>query len=96
MELEPERLYLTHYGEYVNPTAQLGSFDQWIDQYVEISSAHGRGTAEYEDILERDLVQQVMNGLEITDNPDLQRLLQHDMRLNAQGLAYWRRMDRGV
>ncbi|MDH3220037.1 MAG: MBL fold metallo-hydrolase [Gammaproteobacteria bacterium] len=92
MSFEPERLYLTHYGEFANPAAQLASFDRWIDEYVEICELMQPGDALAERELESALEKLTLNGLADGDDPEkLARLLRMDIRLNAQGLAHWRR-----
>ncbi|MCG6888871.1 MAG: MBL fold metallo-hydrolase [Gammaproteobacteria bacterium] len=89
MNFAPERLYLTHYGEFSDPAAQLASFNQWIDQYVAVcESCSGTGD-DYAAVLEQALLQQVMKGLGNGTDEALQRLLSHDIKLNAQGLAHW-------
>jgi glyoxylase-like metal-dependent hydrolase (beta-lactamase superfamily II) len=93
MEFEPERLYLTHYGELVDPGAQIESFNQWIDQYVDLSRQFELDSADYESDLEQALLQLVMQTLCESPDPALQRILQNDIKLNAQGLAHWRRSD---
>ena len=95
MEFAPDRLYLTHYGEFVDPAAQLESFDRWIDQYVAVSGAHDSSAADFAEKVERDLLQQVIHGLDAAADESLQRVVAHDVRLNAQGLAYWRRSSTG-
>jgi glyoxylase-like metal-dependent hydrolase (beta-lactamase superfamily II) len=90
MEFRPERLYLTHYGEFANPAAQLASFDQWIDEYVDACGSGDSAAPDYVDNLERDLLQRVMLGLGEDADASLRRVIGMDMRLNAQGLAHWR------
>jgi len=90
MEFSPERLYLTHYGEFLDPAGQLASFDQWIDEYTASAISGDPGTSDFEEKLERDLLQRVMQGLDAADDEALREIIVHDMRLNAQGLAYWR------
>lgn len=95
MEFRPERLYLTHYGEFVDPAAQLQSFDRWIDAYVSVAEAHDSAQPDFEEELEQDLLQRIMAGLGAGADAALQRIIAHDIRLNAQGLAHWRRSARG-
>jgi len=90
MEFRPERLYLTHYGEFLDPAAQLASFDQWIDEYVDACGAGDSLAPDFAENLEHDLLQRVMNGLGAGADESLKRIIGHDIRLNAQGLAYWR------
>lgn len=90
MEFRPERLYLTHYGEFVDPAAQLASFDQWIDEYVNACESGDGENPGFIEELEQDLLQRVMLGLGAGTDEALQRVIGHDMRLNAQGLAHWR------
>jgi hypothetical protein len=93
LDFAPERLYLTHYGEFIDPAAQLASFNQWIDQYVAVCNSCDSAADDYAEVLEQALLQQVMNGLSDSDgdatDESLQRIVSHDIKLNAQGLAHW-------
>jgi glyoxylase-like metal-dependent hydrolase (beta-lactamase superfamily II) len=91
MSFAPQRLYLTHFGEFVDPRAQLASFDEWIDQYVALSQQFDRAAADYETKLEQALSDLVMETLGA--DPSLREILRNDITLNAQGLAHWRRLD---
>ncbi|MCP4336193.1 MAG: MBL fold metallo-hydrolase [Gammaproteobacteria bacterium] len=93
MEFEPQRLYLTHYGELADPDAQLESFNLWVDEYVGLSRQFEPDSPDYETDLEQALMQLVMQTLCSGPDPALQRILQNDINLNAQGLAHWRRRD---
>lgn len=91
MEFEPQRLYLTHYGELVDPGAQFDSFNRWIDQYVDLSRQFEPDSPDYETDLGQALMQLVMQTLCGDPDPALQRILKNDINLDAQGLAHWRR-----
>ena len=91
MSFNPVRLYLTHYGEFLNPAAQVTSFNQWIDEYVDLCRQQDSAAADYEKSLQQALQDLVLQGLPGNDNAMLSRILQTDFRLNAQGLAHWRR-----
>jgi glyoxylase-like metal-dependent hydrolase (beta-lactamase superfamily II) len=93
MSFNSDRLYLTHYGEFVNPTRQVSSFNRWIDDYVDLCS-QGDSTAEdFETSLEQALQNRVLQELAGTDNALLAKVLQADLKLNAQGLAHWWRRE---
>ena len=90
MSFRPERLYLTHYGEFINPAAQLDSFNRWIDQYVELCEKIDPVHQDGEQKLETILGQTILKGLPGNgDENQLARILAMDIRLNAQGLAHW-------
>jgi len=91
MSFNPVRLYLTHYGEFLNPAAQVSSFNQWVDEYVDLCRQQDSAAADYEKSLQQALQDLVLQGLPGNDNAMLSRILQTDFRLNAQGLAHWRR-----
>ena len=91
MSFAPERLYLTHYGEFVDPGAQLDSFNQWIDQYVAASGTCDSSQPDYEERLEETLLQEIMTGLGDVVDESMRSVVSHDVTLNAQGLAHWRR-----
>ena len=91
LSFNPDRLYLTHYGEFVDPAAQAPSFNQWIDEYVDLCRQQDSAATDYETSLEQALQALVLKGLAGDDNAMLGRILQTDFRLNAQGLAHWRK-----
>lgn len=90
LDYAPERLYLTHYGKYENPAAQLENFNRWIDEYIELCEAVHPLNANAEKQLEDDLMLTVLDRLATADTRSgLEQILQNDIRLNAQGLAHW-------
>ena len=89
MSFNPNRLYLTHYGEFVNPAGQVESFKRWIDDYVILCQRFGSETDDFEAALQSGLREHVLEGLEATGNSSMENVLQVDLKLNAQGLAYW-------
>ena len=91
MSFKPVRLYLTHYGEFSNPAAQVASFNQWVDQYVDLCRQQDSAAADYEKSLQQAMQNLVLQELTGNDKAALGRILQTDFRLNAQGLAHWRR-----
>ena len=93
MSFAPQRLYLTHYGEFDDPRAQLASFGRWIDQYVELGLQSDSSAADFEASLEQALSTLVMDTLGDGDVAELHRILRNDITLNAQGLAHWRRQQ---
>ena len=90
MEYSPERLYLTHYGEFVDPQAQLDSFQRWIDDFVELARQYDPAADDGEARLEQALEQLIMDNLGAGADESLRRILRNDITLNAQGLAHWR------
>ncbi len=88
MSFEPQRLSLTHYGEYLNPSAQLVSFHRWIDDYIDLCTDANPLEADDEARLEQLLTNRWQREL-ADSNVDLGPILRIDTRLNAQGLAYW-------
>lgn len=93
----PERLYLTHYGEFENPLAQVPSFHRWIDQYVELCESLRPDDDAGVDRLEAGLARMLLEGLNAGDAEDeIARVLKVDIRLNAQGLAYWWQQSRNA
>ena len=94
MSYAPERLYLTHYGAYEGPAATLASFRDWIDVYENLALAHAADEEALEQSLETELRQRVLDALG-PDDHEIESLIRHDLRLNAQGLAHWRRAQHG-
>lgn len=90
MSFDPERLYLTHYGEYPNPAAQVDSFNRWIDEYVALCGAADPCDPEREKILHAEYEKMVLQTLcGDCEQAELMQILGNDLRLNAQGLAHW-------
>lgn len=90
MSFSPARLYLTHYGEFENPAAQVESFNRWIDTYVDLCGRENPALPETDKALETALGQMIMSGLGGGDaDSEIARVLKIDIRLNAQGLAHW-------
>ena len=84
----PQRLFLTHYGEFDHPEAQVPSFDRWIDTYVEICERLQPDDESAERQLESELNRAVLAEFEARRD-EVARVLKMDLHLNAQGLAYW-------
>jgi len=93
MSFEPDRLYLTHYGELVDPGAQFESFNQWIDQYVSLCRQFDAASPDYETDLEQALLQLIMATLGDGHDAELQQALRNDISLNAHGLAHWHKKN---
>ena len=90
MEFKPEKLYLTHFGEYLDPARQLASFNHWIDDYVKICRQVKPDDDAGEQALQQALAACVMAQLADCANLDeVERVLQTDIKLNAQGLTHW-------
>ena len=89
-ELQPRRLYLTHYGAFADPLAQIDSFHRWIDAYVYLCERLQPGDEAAERELEAELSKLVLDQLATgADREPIARSLKMDLRLNAQGLAHW-------
>ena len=96
-DLRPDRLYLTHYGRFDDPLAQVDSFARWIDDYVRLCERLRPADPAAEAELETQLTRLILDGLDAGGRRDeIARVLKTDIRLNAQGLAYWwQRTQRG-
>ena len=87
---QPATLYLTHYGAFDNPAAQVDSFNRWIDAYVEFCEKENPTDPQNDGDFETALGEMIMDGLDVdTNGNEVARVLKNDIRLNAQGLAYW-------
>lgn len=89
MQFAPRRLYLTHYGEYTDPAAQVESFHRWIDCYVELCRQQAETGEDFEAALETRLEREILAALPDNREPALAQILAGDLRLNAQGLGHW-------
>jgi hypothetical protein len=90
MSFSPTKLYLTHYGEFKNPAAQVASFHRWIDAYVELCERENPSLPGADKAFEAALGKMILGGVDGADaNGEIARVLKTDIRLNAQGLAHW-------
>ena len=95
MSFEPQRLFLTHYGEFTNPAAQADSFHRWIDAYVELCRQMDPSSDDAEAAFKAAYGDMILDGLPAGDNrSEISRTLEVDISLNAQGLAHWWRNRR--
>ncbi len=89
-ELRPRRLYLTHFGAFEDPLAQVASFYRWIDAYVDLCERLAPAGEADERRLEDELSALVLDGLSPgAARAQVAQVLAMDLHLNAQGLAYW-------
>jgi glyoxylase-like metal-dependent hydrolase (beta-lactamase superfamily II) len=92
MSLEPQRVYVTHFGMYTNPEELSLALQQSIDEYVAIAEEFRKEENRLLKISQA-LMQFSLNSL--LDNDcrlpvnEIQGLLSMDMQLNAQGLDHW-------
>lgn len=95
MSFNPAKLYLTHYGEFNNPTAQVTSFHRWIDAYVDLCEQENPALESADEAFENALGKMILSEVDGGDaRAEIARVLKIDIRLNAQGLAHWWRKNR--
>ncbi len=92
LALQPERMYLTHYGA-VGDVARLGAeFLLQLDAMVAIGERHraapGRDAAIREDLARLAIERLRVHGCAF-DDARIRELLALDVELNAQGMAIW-------
>ncbi len=92
LALQPERLFLTHYGEIRNPATEADSFGDWIDCFVSLAREFDPRDETAEQALQQHLVERVREQFDV-DAASFDRILGADMRLNAQGLMVWRQRE---
>ncbi len=90
MSFCPTKLYLTHYGEFKNPAAQVASFHRWIDAYVDLCERENPSLPGVDKAFETALGEMILGQLDGGDsNDEIARTLKADIHLNAQGLTHW-------
>ena len=94
INLNPEKIFLTHFGVIEDPEAAAQQLHQRIDDYVEIAEAWLIESSEQcEQQLQQRLTDYLMEALAEFDcqlqEADILSLMAMDMQLNAQGLCYW-------
>ncbi len=92
ISLEPDYVYLAHFAELSNPRKRAADVKRWIDEYVslceEVRPADAAGDQVLEQRLTDLIVPQIADGNDLSGE-QIRKILQHDIRLNAQGLAIW-------
>jgi glyoxylase-like metal-dependent hydrolase (beta-lactamase superfamily II) len=92
MELQPKRIFVTHYGKHENLQPLLNQLRGWINEYVDLAHEYA-DRPQRQSVLRAALMQASINTL--LDSgctvpiSEMKRLLAMDMELNAQGLDYW-------
>ncbi|RLU00956.1 MBL fold metallo-hydrolase [Ketobacter sp.] len=100
LALQPERMFLTHYGVVEHPAPLGSALIEQIGAYLEIAArARREPTEQWEPFLRQQLTDYTFaraghHGCTL-DTDALQRVLGMDMELNAQGLAVWMRSQTG-
>ena len=92
MTLEPERIFLTHFGMQENVEVLVRLLKKAINDYVEIAKRYMDVDNPVGEIA-GELMALSLNQLQAYNcglgNKEIERLLAMDMDLNAQGLAHW-------
>jgi hypothetical protein len=94
MELKPEKLYLTHFGEVNEPERLVGQLRQHLEDFTAIAMATKAEPgqtrkAEIESALTSWLQQKLQqNGNTLSAEQSL-KLMAMDLDLDAQGLEVW-------
>lgn len=92
LALDPERIYVTHFGMHGDPATLARQLEQSLDEYVAIAEDckdQPQRHARINNALMQYSVNTLLdNGCGLTQ-AEIERLLEGDMRLNAQGLDHW-------
>ncbi|MBT4330755.1 MAG: MBL fold metallo-hydrolase [Gammaproteobacteria bacterium] len=91
LAMNPERLFLTHYGILEQPAARAEQLHKDLDAYLEMATAlppEGRYEKLFAQINEYHQQQVKVHGCELS-NEELDRLIGSDNELCAQGLEVW-------
>lgn len=91
MQLEPECVYLTHFGQHKNVAALAADLHVQIDAYVALAKAAAADSVEenLESMLMQHSVDELARRGSAHNVNEVRRLLKGDMDLNAQGLLHW-------
>jgi len=92
LEYQPERIYLTHFGEVERPIDKIDDFKAWVADYVNLSEQLNPVDQDSTGKLEQTLRQLTIDklGKQAPDHVEaILTLMSTDIRLNAEGLSIW-------
>lgn len=99
LDYQPERMYLTHFGEVDQPQDKIGDFKLWVADYLMLCETYNpvdeASTKALEQALRRMTVDKLAGSIECSED-DLLALMSSDIRLSAQGLAIWWKANHDV
>jgi len=88
----PRRMYLTHYGAVQYGAEHSRRLAEQVDAYREIAT---RGEGDLEGAIGAYTLERLRAFTPSAERADLERWLDFDVRLNAQGVAIWREREAG-
>ncbi|MCU7892672.1 MAG: MBL fold metallo-hydrolase [Candidatus Thiodiazotropha sp. (ex Ustalcina ferruginea)] len=94
MDLSPERIFLTHYGEVTEPAMLADKLSQYLDDFAAIARAADANPGQARiAVIRNELQQWLINKLQAhgcKQSPEtIVQLMSMDLDLNAQGLEVW-------
>lgn len=92
MALQPERIYVTHFGMHENLKPLHKLLRQTIEDYADIAqefSAMDRREKRIADSILQSSINYLLDQQCAVDTDTIKTLIGRDMELNAQGLNYW-------
>jgi glyoxylase-like metal-dependent hydrolase (beta-lactamase superfamily II) len=96
LSYQPEWMYLTHYGAIDRPAERAIGLKQWIGEYITLCQRIDPQDSEADRQLESEMRGMIFSKFSDDNSLDenmLARLLNTDIKLNAQGLAIWWRSN---
>lgn len=97
LSLQPQRLFLTHFGQVEAVTQLAAVLRAGIDRYVALAQQAPAGESRHQwlrDALEQDTLSALQRHGCTLSHEESRRLLAVDLELNAQGLGVW--LDRAA
>lgn len=92
LDYQPERLYLTHFGEVDQPQDKIADFKLWVKDYLVLCEKYNpvneASTIELEQALRQMTVDKLADKIEDSED-ELLALMSSDIRLSAKGLSIW-------
>ncbi len=87
MSFQPERMFLTHFGELPDPASVVNQYRRWIDKYVELVEEIKPGRDDLPRMIEQ-MGKMIAEGFGFSAVV-IGTQLAMDIKLNCQGLMYW-------
>ena len=88
MSYAPEKMYMTHFNMLPDPASVVDQLKDWIDKFVDLTVKVNPASSTDVSELITQMGEMLASAYDL-DTDIIENQLANDIKLNAQGLAYW-------